>query len=137
MLKENNTLKFELADSLIYNTPISNPCEQFSDNKGFYLGRVLFFNENGTAINSDEVKSQFKSGLKNIKYHYGNVEKNDGTNKYVMLKFENPDGLSLFCDESIRLNDYKYFKEVENYSNRFSEEHQIKEIIFVTPIFYN
>lgn len=137
LLKEEKKLKISINDSLIYTTPMSTPCDQFSDNKGFYLGRVLFFDEKGKAINSEEISNQFKIGLKNIKYHYNMVEKEGNANKYVMLKFEDPDGLSLFCDDCIPLNDYEYFKEVEIFTNKFSEEHKIREIIFVTPIFYN
>jgi hypothetical protein len=133
---EKNTLIITLEDSVIFETAFRSPCDELSYNTGFYLGKVLLFNEKGLSIVSEEITNEFKNGMKEIKLRYDKVKKDGDINEYVMLKFAHPEGLTLFCNENISLKDYKYFQDVEGYINVFSEKYQINRIIFATPIFF-
>ena len=126
-----------LEDSIIYETGLRTPCEEFDYNQGFYLGRVLCFDVNMNTLNSEKNDTEFKAGLKEIKMLYSKAEKEEGVNKYVMIKYTKLDGLTLFCDSNIDLIDYDYFNKVEEYLTRFSDKHKITAIIFTTPILYN
>lgn len=133
---EKNTLKITLRDSLIYETEHRSPCDELSYNIGFYLDKDLFFDAKGLPINSDEIRNQFKSGMKEIKIRYNKVKKEGDTNKYVMLNFVHSKRFTLFCNENIQLKDYEYFQELEKYMNDFSGKYHIDRIIFTTPIFF-
>lgn len=133
---EKNTLIIKLEDSLIYETTLRSPCDELSYNIGFYLDRVLFFDAKGLSITSEEITNQFKSGMKEIKMRYDNVKKEGDINKYVMLKFVQPEGLTLFCNGNNLSKDYEYFQEAEEYLDIFSEKHHINRIIFTTPVFF-
>ncbi|MDZ4204210.1 MAG: hypothetical protein U1C46_05270 [Bacteroidales bacterium] len=131
-----NTLVISLGNRVIYETALRSPCDELSYNRGFYLGRVLFFDAKGLSVASDEITSEFKNGLKERKMRYDRTEKDGDINKYVILKFVQSEGLTPFCDGSIPLKDYEYFQVVEEYLIVFSEKHHLNRIIFTTPIFY-
>lgn len=133
---ENDTLIITLEDSVIYETAHRSPCDELSYNMGFYLGRVLFFDEKGLSVTSEEILNQFKSGIKEIKFSCNRVKKEGDTNKYVMLNFESLIGLTLFCNENIQLKNYEYFRELEKFLDVFSEKYHINRMVFITPIFY-
>lgn len=130
-----NTLIITIEDSVIFETVVRSPCDELSYNTGFYLGKVLFFNEKGHSIISEETINEFKNGMKEIRLRFNNAKKDGDIIKYLILNFSYSEGLTLFCDENISLKDYKYFQEVEGYINVFSEKYHLNRIIFASPIF--
>ncbi len=127
---ENRILTVRLGDHIIYETAHRSPCEELSYNMGIYLERVLFFDEEGFSINSDEITNQFKRGMKEIKIAYNESNKEK---VYVMLDFVRFRGLRIFCNDNIQIKNCKYFREVEKYLNIFSEKYSIDKVVFVVP----
>jgi hypothetical protein len=130
----NNNLLITLEDSTIFKTILRSPCEELSYNIGFYLGKVQLFDEKEVPIANEKITDEFKNGLKEIKKHYKNVEKEGDENKYVMLKYTSSQELVPYCSTNIQLKDYKYFQEVQEYLNVFSKTHKITKIVFITPV---
>jgi len=135
IVKDN--LLITLGGSTVFKTALRYPCDELSYNMGFYLGKVLFFDEKEVPIANEKIANEFKNNLKEIKKHYKNVEKEGNENKYVMLKYTPSQELVPYCSTNVQLNDYKYFQEAQEYLNVFSKTHKITKVIFVTPVFFN
>ena len=125
LVKVNGSLTITLEDSTIYETALRSPCEELSYNLPFYANKVLCFDKNMHPITSDIIIDDFREGLKKIKKHYKKVEKTENTNKYLMIKFDSSEGLSLFCKDNIQLNEYDYFQEVKKYLMSFTSKYKL------------
>lgn len=127
-----NKIVITLVDSIIYETELRLPCDELLNNQGMYLDRILFFNTEGNSINSEEIESEFKKCLKEIKMDYSKIEKGDSETKYHLIQYTINIGLEPFCDNDKISTDIGYFKEIEVFLNSFTKKHMLSKVIFVT-----
>ena len=133
--KTGNHLIITAGKEVIYDEEMRSPCDELSYDLSFYLQNILIFDKNGVSIDSEELINEFKKGIKQVKLHFDNVVKKDGSDVFVLVSYTLSDGLTPICSSDYKISDYKYFDLIDDFLSVFVSKNKISKMIFTTPIF--
>ncbi|GET31262.1 hypothetical protein PbJCM13498_01250 [Prolixibacter bellariivorans] len=133
--KAGNHLIITAGKEVIYDEEMRSPCDELSYDLPFYLQNILIFDKNGVSIDSEKRVNEFKKEIKQVKLHFDNVVKKDGSDVFVLVSYTLSDGLTPICSIDYKISDYKYFDLIDDFLSVFVSKNKISKMIFTTPIF--